>query len=158
MLQEPLRYIRLFASESGVDTGTFVNFLTQLRNDDNNALKILCIEWEWQNVVAWPGSLDIVATWALFRGANQAGPQIASPGVIFGSSLVKLGTAASTTDVVVNPQGRWEPVGDFLIPDESLTLYITSTNTGLAQFLSFRITVEKVKVTAIEKVRLLKQL
>lgn len=158
MLVSPFRYIRSFASESGVDTGTFVTLQTQLVNTDNKALKIKAIEWEWQNVVAWPGALDIVATFALFRGPLQAGANIASPGVIFGHSTVKLGTALAVTDVAIPISGKWVPEVDMVIGDETMTLYLTSTNTGLAQFLSFRITVEKINVTALEKVALLKAL
>jgi len=156
MLRNPFRYIRLFASESGIDTGTNVNIPTQLVNTDNKAIRIKAIEWEWQNVVAWPSAVDIVATFALYRGPIQAGANIASPGVIFGHSTVKLGTALAVTDVTIPIAGKWVPDVDLLVADENMTLYITSTATGLAQFLAFRIAVETVKIDQIEKVALLK--
>lgn len=158
MLTPPFKYIRALAAESGVDTGTFVTILTQLQNTDNKALKILSIEWEWINCSLWPGAVDISASFALFRGPLLAGPSIASPGCIYANTIYKVGTAAAATDVFFSPNGKWVPEGDLLVGDETMTLFVTSALTGLAQNFALRIGVEVVNVSQLEKTQLLKAL
>lgn len=152
----PFKQILKRCVESAVDTGTFVIILTGLSNNDNYVFRIAAIEWNLLNVQSWPPSVDVFVEFALFYGANIPAPPIVSPQVVFADRVMVHGTALSVSDFYMPTTGVWKPVTDTYIATETITMYITSQNTGLAQNIDIRISDERVLVSNMDKTQLMR--